>query len=175
MVHGPERDAPRSDHARGGHEHASGEASAELYRSVRVWWLVWVLGLSLLHPDRAASQSLPDLSVAASLSGLRVRVEFGLLALVAIALLRARSRIAMPSVWLFSIVGLVDLLNAFYQASSAHVQPEQFGAVYFTPTFVVPAAIVTHVMILRLLLRRQHPLRGNGSSYADGLIERRAE
>jgi hypothetical protein len=75
----------------------------------------------------------------------------GLLALAAIAALRARSAAGIPLVWFFNIVGLLDLVNAFYQGLSADVQ---LGAAYYIPTFVVPALVVTHVMVFRLLLRR---------------------
>ena len=38
-----------------------------------------------------------------------------------------------------------------YQGLSNNVQ---LGAAYYIPTFVVPALVVTHVMIFRMLLRR---------------------
>lgn len=52
----------------------------------------------------------------------------------------------------FNVVGLLDLVNAFYQGLSHDVQ---LGAAYFIPTFIVPALVVTHVMVFRMLLR--HP------------------
>jgi hypothetical protein len=76
----------------------------------------------------------------------------GLLALAAIVALRARSRIALPLTWLLNVIGLLDLIHAFYQGLANDVQ---LGAAYFIPTFVVPALVVTHVMIFRLLVR--HP------------------
>jgi hypothetical protein len=76
----------------------------------------------------------------------------GLLALAAIVALRACSRIALPLTWLFNVVGLLDLVNAFYQGLANGVQ---LGAAYFIPTFVVPALVITHVMIFRMLVR--HP------------------
>jgi hypothetical protein len=78
----------------------------------------------------------------------------GLLAVAAIATLRARARVARPLTWLFNVVGLLDLVNAFYQGLSHDVQ---LGAAYFIPTFVVPALVVTHVMMLRMLLRHPGP------------------
>src|SRR5262249_51724080 len=36
--------------------------------------------------------------------------------------------------WLFNIWGTVDLLNAFYQANAAGLQPGQMGAGYYIPT-----------------------------------------
>jgi hypothetical protein len=77
----------------------------------------------------------------------------GILALVSIALLRARSRFAVPLIWIFSVEGLADFANAFAQARSATVVNE-LGAAYYVPIVIVPAAVVTHFMILGLLLRR---------------------
>jgi len=74
----------------------------------------------------------------------------GLLALLALIALRARWAIALGIVWLFNVIGLLDLINAFYQGLAAQVQ---LGAAYFIPTFVVPALVITHVMLFRLLLR----------------------
>ncbi len=76
----------------------------------------------------------------------------GLLALAAMGALRARSSIAIPLTWLFNVVGLVDLINAFYQGLSNDVQ---LGAAYYIPTFIVPALVITHLMIFRMLVR--HP------------------
>jgi len=76
----------------------------------------------------------------------------GLLALAAIVALRARSGIALSLTWVFNVVGLLDLIHAFYQGLRNDVQ---LGAAYFIPTFVVPALVITHVMIFRMLVR--HP------------------
>jgi hypothetical protein len=76
----------------------------------------------------------------------------GLLALAAIVALRARARLALPLTWVFNVVGLLDLIHAFYQGLSHDVQ---LGAAYFIPTFVVPALVITHVMMFRMLVR--HP------------------
>jgi hypothetical protein len=76
----------------------------------------------------------------------------GLLALTAIIALRARSGIALPLTWLFSVIGLLDLINAFYQGLTRDVQ---LGAAYYIPTFIVPALVITHLMMLRMLVR--HP------------------
>ena len=77
----------------------------------------------------------------------------GLLALGSIALLRARSPLAIPLIWIFSVEGIADFANAFLQARSAAVVT-QLGAAYYIPIVIVPAALVAHVMILGLLLRR---------------------
>jgi hypothetical protein len=76
----------------------------------------------------------------------------GVLALAAIVALRARSPIALPLTWLFNVLGLLDLINAFYQGLTHDVQ---LGPAYFIPTFIVPALVITHVMMFRMLVR--HP------------------
>ena len=63
----------------------------------------------------------------------------------------------MPLTWVFNVWGLLDLVNAFYQGLSHDVQ---LGAAYYIPTFIVPALVVTHVMIFRMLL--QHPAAAGG-------------
>jgi hypothetical protein len=75
------------------------------------------------------------------------------LALISIALLRARSPLGIPVTWIFSVEGIGDFANAFAQARTAGVVA-QLGAAYYVPIVIVPAAIVAHVMILGLLLRR---------------------
>lgn len=74
-----------------------------------------------------------------------------LLALLAIAALRMRWTLAIPLVWIFNLVGTLDLLNAFYQGMRNNVQ---LGAAYYIPTFAVPALVVTHVLIFAILIRR---------------------
>jgi hypothetical protein len=76
----------------------------------------------------------------------------GLLALAAMGALRTRSSSAIPLTWLFNVVGLLDLIHAFYQGLSNDVQ---LGAAYYIPTFIVPALVITHLMIFRMLVRHR--------------------
>ncbi len=71
------------------------------------------------------------------------------LAIIALGLLHWGSRLATPLIWVFNIVGFVDLLNALRQAEAVGY----FGATWFIPTFLVPLLLVTHVMIFIRLLR----------------------
>jgi hypothetical protein len=74
-----------------------------------------------------------------------------LLALLAIAALRMEWSFAVALVWIFNLVGTLDLINAFYQGMRNNVQ---LGAAYFIPTFMVPALFVTHAMMFAMLTRR---------------------
>src|SRR5438046_6818345 len=74
-----------------------------------------------------------------------------LLALLAIAALRMEWSSAIALVWLFNVVGTLDLINGFYQGLRNNVL---LGAAYYVPTFAVPALFVTHAMIFAMLTRR---------------------
>ena len=107
------------------------------------------IGLVFLAPAATGAALAQSFAVPA---GLGTAIA-GVLALISIALLRVRSRLAIPLVWIFSVEGIADFANAFLQARSAGVVA-QLGAAYYVPIVIVPAALVTHVMILGLLLRR---------------------
>lgn len=68
----------------------------------------------------------------------------GLLAIASLVALRQRWGIMLPLVWLLNIVGIVDLANALQQVE---VVP-YFQSAWYIPTFVVPALIVTHVLMV---------------------------
>ncbi len=74
----------------------------------------------------------------------------GVLALLALIALRTGWAGAVALVWLFNIVGTVDLLNALRHVDVAPA----FGAAWYIPTFLVPILLVTHFMIFVRLLRR---------------------
>lgn len=77
------------------------------------------------------------------------------LAFLALLALRSRWRSAPALVWLFSAAGLLDFVNAFAQGLRADIAAQYaLGPGWFIPTFAVPAFIVTHVLIVRLLLTR---------------------
>jgi hypothetical protein len=107
------------------------------------------IGLGFLAPALVRPSLAQTFAVPAALGTTLAAV----LALVAIAALRARSRLGIPLAWVVSAVGLVDFANAFVQARSAGVVSD-LGAAYYIPIVVVPAAVVSHVMILLILLRR---------------------
>jgi len=104
------------------------------------------IGLVFLVPGVVA-RPLPDAFATPAAYGDLVT---GVLALLALIALRTGWAGAVALVWLFNIVGTVDLLNALRHAN---VVPD-FGAAWFIPTFFVPLLLVTHFMIFARLLRR---------------------
>jgi hypothetical protein len=72
------------------------------------------------------------------------------LAFVAIPLVLRSSSLAKPAVWLFNIVGTLDLVTAITLAT-IHNAPVAMGPAYWIPAFWVPLLLVTHYVIFVLL------------------------
>jgi hypothetical protein len=121
------------------------------------------VGLAFLVPG-VVSPDLPD-----GYAGPAAYGDFAtsVLALLAIAMLG--SRLGTIIVWVFNIVGTVDLLHAFYQGNRLGVgmTPGQQGAAYFIPTVLVPLLLVTHALVFRILLRGDAALTQQGVHNAD--------
>lgn len=85
----------------------------------------------------------------------------GLLALVAIGLLAAKSRLAIAFVWLFNIVGLADFANAGLRIAPAIKDPAIIGDLgWIVFTVFLPMLIVSHLAIFTALVqgsRRTQP------------------
>ncbi len=105
------------------------------------------IGLAFLVPGVVA-QPLPSFFSSPAAYGDLVS---GLLALLALIALRGGWGLALWLIWLFNIVGTVDLLNALRHANVVPL----LGATWYIPTFLVPALLVTHVMIFARLLKRR--------------------
>jgi hypothetical protein len=75
------------------------------------------------------------------------------LALVAMWLYLAGSKMARPFTWLFSIVASLDLVNAIYGALTLPVVSYSIGAFWIVLTCLVPLLIVTQIMIFMRLAK----------------------
>jgi len=110
------------------------------------------IGLSFLVPGVVAA-SLP--------SAFAVPVAYGdliaaILAVSTAVAITRRASFALALAWLFNIWGTADLLFANYQgAIGTSLEPGMLGATFFIPTVVVPALLVTHFLIFRLLLAQK--------------------
>ncbi len=104
------------------------------------------VGMVFLVPG-VVSQSLPSCFAAYAAYG---DLAAGVLALLVLIALRNRWAGAMVLVWVFNIVGTVDLLNALRQA---HAVPH-LGAAWYIPTFWVPVLLVSHFMIFSRLFTK---------------------
>jgi hypothetical protein len=103
------------------------------------------IGMVFLVPGVVA-QPLPDyFAIPAAYGDLAASV----LAISALVLLRFGWKGTMGLVWLFNVVGTVDLLNALRHLEVV----SDFGSVWYIPTFFVPLLLVSHIMIFARLLK----------------------
>ena len=86
-----------------------------------------------------------------------------LLALLALACLRYENAAAIPMLWLFNIVGLLDLIYANISTFKDHVDPVYLGVSYYLAVLNVPAMMVVHMLIFVYLLRAPIRLRKSPS------------
>lgn len=75
----------------------------------------------------------------------------GLLAFIALFAIHYKWGAALVLVWIFNIVGTIDLLNALRHVAVA----PYFGAAWYIPTFLVPLLLVTHFMIFMRLIKKE--------------------
>jgi hypothetical protein len=136
------------------------------------WWYVWprlrvlplreaLIPLLFLHAFRHIALTLlvtmanhpgvpPDFAQTLAYGDLTA----GLLAILALVSLRLRWPFALIVVWVFSVWGLLDLINVAYQAIRVNATAFDLGPTWDVATMIVPALYVTHFMIFALLLRR---------------------
>lgn len=106
------------------------------------------IGMVFIVPGIAAQQLPDSFAIPAAYGDLTSAV----LALLALIALRTGRTEALVLVWIFNIVGTVDLV---YALSHADAVPD-LGATWYIPTFWVPLLLVTHFMIFVRLIRREN-------------------
>ncbi|MCZ6889634.1 MAG: hypothetical protein O7H39_14165 [Gammaproteobacteria bacterium] len=104
------------------------------------------VGLVFLVPGVVAPSLPHGFAVSAAYGDLAA----GVLALLVLIALRSRWAGTMALVWLFNVVGTVDLLNALRHAQAV----PHLGAAWYIPTFWVPVLLVSHFMIFCRLFRK---------------------
>ena len=107
------------------------------------------IGLSFLIPGVVS----PDLPATFAVSAAYGDIVAAILALVSLAALG--TSLGIPLVWVFTVWGSADLLNAFFQANAAGLSPGELGATFYIPTAIVPLLLITHALMFRILLSRE--------------------
>lgn len=106
------------------------------------------IGLAFLIPGVTSQPLDPRFANPAAYGDLLAAV----LALVAVVALRFEWPLAIPLVWVFNLEGTLDLLNALIQGLR-YTEDGALGATFFIPMVIVPALLVTHVLIFIILWR----------------------
>ncbi len=92
------------------------------------------------------------------------------LALLAAFMLRLRPGLALPFVWLFNLVGIIDLLYALYEGAMIGLPDFHLGVAWFIPTFYVPLLLVSHVIVFWFLLRAAPSTQGSSVERGEILL-----
>ena len=108
-----------------------------------------VNGLMFLMPG-LVSPELPEAFAVPTAYGDLTAVVLALIALWAI---RRESGFAVPIIWVFNVIGILDLIYANVATFTEQVDPAQLGASYYLAVLNVPAMIVVHIIIFMYLLR----------------------
>jgi hypothetical protein len=108
------------------------------------------LGLMFLAPGATYAGIAAQFAYPAALGDL-LTAALAAAALVAVA---NRARIARPLVWIFNVVGTVDLLAAITLAT-IYGAADFMGPAYWIPAFWVPALLVTHYLTFVVLFERK--------------------
>ncbi len=112
------------------------------------------LGLMFISSD-VAKVGMPEaFSIPAAYGDLTTAV----LAAIALTALRNKARSAIALIWLFNIVGTVDLLYAV-TIGVLNNATAYMGAAYWIPALLVPGLLVSHVMTFQLLLETRREAR----------------
>jgi hypothetical protein len=109
----------------------------------------WSAGLVVLLPQVMGGALPPAFAVPAGYGDL---LTAGL-ALLAVFALRLLPGWALPFVWLFNLVGIIDLLYALSEGGVIGLPFFHLGVYWFIPTLYVPLLLVSHVIIFWFLLR----------------------
>ncbi len=75
------------------------------------------------------------------------------LAFLALLMIRFRPDFARRAVWIFNIVGFVDLIYAV-TLGTLNRADESMGATFWIPAVIVPALLVSHIMLFMHLLKK---------------------
>jgi hypothetical protein len=110
------------------------------FRHIGLWFLVPGVVAPTIAPDFAGPAAWGDLAAAG-------------MAWLGIIALRAGWSIAPISVWAFSVVGLVDLAHALVQGNRLLASPGDLGATFLIPSLIVPALLVSHVLVVQRMLQ----------------------
>lgn len=123
---------------------------AEALRPLLILHSFRFIGLAFLVPG-VVSSDLPSAFAQAAAYGDIVAAMLALLSLLSLP-----SAVGTISVWVFNLWGIIDILNAFYQANHAGLLAGQLGATFFLPTLIVPLLLITHGLTFRILLQHQN-------------------
>lgn len=127
---------------------------ARLARADALVPLLWIqvfryAPLTLYAPGQVDPRIPADVAAAVALGDLAA----AMVALIALLALKLEMPGAVGLAWIFSVVGVVDLVVATLKAVGAQMYTYAMGWNWYILNFYVPMLVVGHVLIIRVLLR----------------------
>jgi len=120
---------------------------------------------------------VPSLVDHALPTGFAVPTEVGdmiavALAFVALIAVRAGWWVAPVLVWLFTVEGLADFINAIVQGLKFDIPSYNLGIAWLLPTYGIPVFVAVQVMVIAVLLRgaRARPRQRAGEDAAQAAV-----
>jgi hypothetical protein len=128
---------------------------SKLPREAALVPLLWVhvfryVPLALYATEQVDRRMPPDVAAAIGYGDL----ISGVAALIALLALRWKIRGALACVWIFSAIGSADLVFATYKAVGAQIYKLYLGWNWYILNLYVPMLLVSQVMIVHRLVRR---------------------
>ncbi len=80
----------------------------------------------------------------------------GILAFIALLVVKSKSRFAKPAIWLFSIASIIDMIFALTFAMTYKVYELSLGVNYFIVAVYVPMLMVVQYQIVRIMFSRNY-------------------
>ena len=109
------------------------------------------LGLTMLAPDQVAPGQDMDAIEVIAYGDLAAAVT-GIIA--ALAAYR-RSPLTVPLAWLFTVVGIVDLISVSITVAAAGTLEEGIGVMWITFGLIAPLLVLSHGYVLYVLIKRK--------------------
>jgi hypothetical protein len=109
------------------------------------------LGLTMLAPDQVAPGQDMDAIEVIAYGDLAAAVT-GIIA--ALAAYR-RSALTVPLAWLFTVVGIVDLISVGITVAVAGTLEEGIGVMWITFGLIAPLLVLSHGYVLYVLVKRR--------------------
>jgi hypothetical protein len=111
------------------------------------------LGLSLLAPDQVAAGQDMDALTSIAFGDLAAAVT----GVAAAAAAFRRSPLTVPLAWLFTVVGIGDLVLVSVLVNASGIVERGMGFMWATLGLLAPALVLSHVYVLRALLGNRAP------------------
>ncbi len=132
------------------------KALAEALTPLLLFHALRTIGLTYLVPA-VADPNLPREFALPTAYGDLIAATLAIVSLLALRYLSKppSASLAILLVWLFNILGLVDLLTALSLGVRYQILRYQLSFMWLIPAFIVPALIVTHLAIFWMLWKHQ--------------------